>query len=176
MHVNAILTVIGAISASAMGQTAWTIEVTNDVSATQPSTTVRLHAGIDAGRDFAFAGALFDVRASEGTWRDPMPLLPPPSIPDTIVGSNITGNWVVQIYFPGMPPPWLNPLPVFEATWETSTFSPRNVEITTLTQRYDVYISQNSPASETRMSVLVEGRAFITVVPAPSALRLSVEC
>ncbi len=171
--VRAFLAATGALTATAEGQTAWTIEVTNVVSRRQPSTTVRFLAGVDLGRDFAFAAARFDVRASEGEWRDPTVLLPPPFDPGTIVGPNITGIALGQIYFPGVPPPWINPLPVYEVTWETSTFSPlRDVEITTHTQRYDVYISQTSPASQSRLFELVEGRAYISVVPAPTSLAI----
>jgi MYXO-CTERM domain-containing protein len=90
-----------------------------------------------------------------------------------IAGGDITGITAGQIHFPPpVPANPANPIKVFEATWSTANFAIRTVDLATRTTRFDVYISATSPASQSRLTTLMEGAGGIEVVPAPSALAL----
>ena len=166
--------VLSAVVCAAQAQEAyeWHIEVSNHISPANPRATISVLAGFPA-TEYAFAGALFQLRATEPGWSDPRVLLPPPRNPGVINGANITGITAGQIHFPpvviGDP---TNPLPVFEAEWHTNDFTPRWVDVNTFTTRYDVYPSALNSTAEWRFHLLIEGHARIRIVPAPSALAL----
>ncbi len=164
---------VGVVMTSAMSawaQERWIIETSNVVSPTQPLATVRLSVEFNPV-DHAFAASLFTVRASEPGWSNPRHLIGPPNGPPLIVALYVQGITVGQIHFPPVVMAnTANPIAAYEIDWSTNDFRPRLVTIETLTTRFDVYISDTSPASESRMATLMEGRGEIRVIPAPGAL------
>lgn len=145
------------------------MEVSNVVSPFEPEARVRLSVEFNPV-DHAFAASLFSLRASEAGWTQAHRLIGPINGPPQIQGPTIVDT-VGQIHFPPIvfanP---ANPIAVFEATWVTGNFRHRVVTLDTVTQRFDVYIDAMSPASESRMATLIEGRGEIRVIPAPGAV------
>ncbi|UYV11284.1 MAG: hypothetical protein NCW75_08200 [Phycisphaera sp.] len=74
-------------------------------------------------------------------------------------------NWPFPI-FP--PPPY--PLPFWQATYTApaDVAAPFDVELSTLTTRFDAYIEMSSSETVSLIDEIVEGRATIRVVPAPA--------
>lgn len=169
-HIHSGAALILALSVPAVGQTGsdrWIIEVSNTIiSPSQPSTRLRFLAAFDP-RDKAFGSARWDVHATESGWSDPMMLLNPPFNLGTISGPSILGVVCGQVHFP--PKVFANPtnpLPVYEVTWSTSDFRPRDVDIRTQTDHYFLYTFHGSRSA---IPGLVEGRVTLTIIPAPSA-------
>jgi hypothetical protein len=81
--------------------------------------------------------------------------------------NEITGILCIQWNFSSFSANPENPIAVWEGVWTTTDFSPRQVALTTETRGFDVYIQVKGPLTESRMSILTEGQAFIRVVPAP---------
>ncbi len=163
---------LGTACCAVNAQTAyeWHIRLSNHISPANPQVTIRLEAGFPAW-EYAFAASLFQIRASEPGWTDHRVILPPPANRGTINGSAITGITAGQIHFPPviLADP-TNPLPVFEAVWRTDDFTPRWVDVDTLSTRYDIYLSALNSTAEWRGHALREGYARIRVVPSPSAV------
>jgi hypothetical protein len=123
-------------------------------------------------RDYAFAGARLEVLAGEPQWTSSRVLLGTPGQnPGTLSGARIAGIVVGQIQ-PVIPCKWGVCDRVLEATWSTAAFTPRGVGLSTLTSRFDVYVTPNNPASQSRLAGVEEGRDLIRVVPAMGALPL----
>lgn len=159
-------------------QPGWDITVLGPaVSPSQPSVTVRISARFDDPPDYAFAHGELDVVSAEGDWSAPR-LLPgrtsgygEPGIPaGPAVREIVAGQFnIPNVFYANA----ANPLDVWEATWTTSDFRPREVNLSTLTTRFEVFFLRNNPDRQTRLGQLTEGYAFISVVPAPPALFLA---
>lgn len=177
-------TAIGAlaIATTAYAQTVGlTIEIDQPVLMPGERTTVRLVAGFDPD-DWALAGVatslLFDgvVGAPRDSWSD-IRLLPPfdgPGTPSELTDRGFERIIAGQLNFP---PAMIyadptNPIAFFEATFTAplDAGGGYRVDFLTDTTRFDVYIARESSTSESRMDILVEGSAAITVVPAPAGV------
>ncbi|MFI4881576.1 MAG: PEP-CTERM sorting domain-containing protein [Phycisphaerales bacterium JB064] len=149
-------------------------EISNDLSPDQPSAVVTLWAGFDA-RDWALAGVAGSVVASEGNWFA-LELVPPLNGPGTSPGfrtgggSTVEGIVAGQLNFPSdiLADP-TNPIAFWRAEIEVFDFTPRTIDLGTLTTKFDVYISRDSASSRAALPELEEASAVIRVVPAPGA-------
>lgn len=156
------------------------IEVDEPILAPGDSTTVRLLGGW-SGTDYAVAGVLTDLLYESAgvdvsaAWSG-AGLIAPMNGPGTSAGVPETGRHADiiagQLNFPvagiyAWPQP--NPIPFWEITFTAPLDADGyTVDLSTLTQRFDVYVEQFSARSESRLDVLVEGSGQIYVVPAPA--------
>lgn len=168
-------------SAPASAQTVGvTIEIDQPILAPGESTTVRLVASFP-DVDYAVAGILMDL-AFDSPIADPrrhwsnLELLPPfesPPVAPIVTDSAIEGLLGGQLNFP---PAMIyadptNPIAFYEATFTAPLDAGRFYEVDLLTDvsRFDVYIDRGSAESQSRLDLLVEGEATISVVPAPTS-------
>ncbi len=161
-----------------LAQPAITIDVENPVLLPGESTTVTLFAGFDPS-DYAMAGVATDLLISIGSagFSD-RTLLQPLDGPGTSTGtpSAIGFDGIIggQIHFPGgagiFADP-INPAPFWQITYTApvDVAIPFDIELSTISNKYDVYIAMDSGTPETRLAELTEGAATIRVVPAPAS-------
>ena len=175
-----------ALVASAGAAHAQTIGIAFDIDqpvlAPGESTTVTLAARFDDA-DYAVAGLgldlLFDSPIADPRrhWSD-LQLVPPFDGPDPGVGTPtdtaIEGIIAGQLNFP---PAMIfadptNPIAFWRGTFTAPLDAGRFYEVDLLTEvsRFDVYINRDSSTSESRLDVLVEGEATISVVPVPAGI------
>ncbi len=157
------------------------IEIDQPVLAPGESTTVRLWAGFDSTRDYAVAGVVTSLLADSGgvdvsaAWSD-VSLVHPMAGPGTTIGTPDAGGYAGiiagQINFPvsgGTADP-SDPIAFWEATFTAPTdASAFAVDLSTRTDRFDVYIERDSSRAEPRLDGLTEGAGRITIVPAPAS-------
>jgi hypothetical protein len=158
----------------------WEFRLSSDtITPASPSITVTLAAGFPA-TDFAFAAANWNAHASETGWSAPelLPLqIPPTLFPCTTCGGIIDGPDVRsishgQLYGFGFLPDPANPIPVWKATFTVTDFTPREIDLSTTTTRFEVYVEDLGPGSPREPRIVAEGRATIHVIPAPAPLAL----
>lgn len=149
-------------------------EISNDLSPSQPSAVVTLWAGFDA-RDHALASVRTDVGATEGNWfalalLDPM--RGPGSSPGRPAdgGRTVEGVFAWQLHWPTdiLADP-SNPVALWRAEIEVFDFTPRTLDLGTLTTQFDVYVSRDSSRTRSALPELEEASGVIRVVPAPGA-------
>ncbi|NRA56717.1 MAG: hypothetical protein HRU13_01175 [Phycisphaerales bacterium] len=173
-----------ALSGTALAQSPGEviIEIDEPVLALGDSTTVRILAGYGAG-DYAMAGIFTDLLADAGgidlssAWSG-VGLIAPMDGPGTTAGvadgNGFTGIIAGQLNFPPggiYAPPALNPIPFWEATFTAPTDAGAFVvDLSTLTDRFDVYPVRDSARSESRLDGLSEGSGRIIVVPSPAGI------
>jgi len=179
-----VLTTIAAVLAFAgtvLAQPAITVDVENPVLLPGERTSITLLAGY-GGSDYAIAGVNTDLVTSVGSegWSVARGL-PPMSGPGTSPGTaSPTGYDMILAGQLNFPEPTLyadptNPIGFWRATYTApmDPAAPFDVDLSTMTRRYDVYIDRDSSRSESRLDELAEGSATIRVIPAPaSALAL----
>jgi hypothetical protein len=138
----------------------------NQVSPLHPTCAVRISAWFSPP-DHAWAFGHTNLHAADGRWQDPVPLVHGKQT-YRMEGSSITFIAGSQVHFPPiLPADPRNPFPFFQATWTTTDFTPRAVHLNTATRYFDIYPDANSPRSESRLEILVEGTDIIRVAPAP---------
>ncbi|MEO1008186.1 MAG: PEP-CTERM sorting domain-containing protein [Planctomycetota bacterium] len=140
--------------------------------------TIRLLAGFEP-TDFAFAGVRTDFVTSVGSegFGDPR-LIAPLDGPgteegvlsatgvDDIVAGQISG-------LGGIYADTSNPIAFWEVDYTVDTFDVFEVQLSTDTSRFDVYIDMSSAASESRLADLTEASgSFLVNVPAPGTLAM----
>ncbi|MEO1279108.1 MAG: hypothetical protein AAFV77_09145 [Planctomycetota bacterium] len=174
----ATLMSLAAVSGAAVAQPAITIEVDDPVLLPGESTTVTLFAGFDRP-DWAMAGLQTDFVTSVGShgWSDPVVLEPmdapgaSPGLPST-TGYDAIIAGQLQFLGAGIFADPMNPATFWQATYTApaDVAAPFDVDLSTMTSRYDVYIDADSSRSESRLAELVEGSGTISVVPAPASI------
>lgn len=149
-------------------------DISNEISPDRPSAVVTLWAGFDAG-DWALAGVSGDVLANEGNWFA-LELIEPLDGPGTTPGVRAGGGSTVEGYIAGQlnfPSDILadpsNPIAFWRAEIEVFDFTPRTIDLSTDTSRFDVYISRDSASSRSALADLEEAMGTVVVVPAPAA-------
>ncbi len=165
---------LAAAPAAALAQ-AITIDVESPVLRPGESTTVTMSAGFDPS-DFAMAAVYTDFVASEGStgWSDAT-VIRPLAGPGTSAGGPSATGWdgiiAGQPNFISVYADSRNPIEFWQIrfTAPTDVSSPFNIELSTMTERYDVYLRRDSSQSESRLADLTEGSATIRVVPAPAS-------
>jgi hypothetical protein len=149
------------------------IVVSNPVSPAHPATTIEVWAAWDPAQ-YAFAAAFFDIIASsdEGGFSDPNGLLNGPGDLDGFItpeGDEVDGMKVSQIHWPGhIFADLANPILLWQVTWSTADFTPRTVDVQSITTDFDLYIDDSGYAKGF-IDEFFEGSATIEVVPAPGS-------
>ena len=176
MRITPLLLVL-ALAATASAQTNWEFRLSSDViTPAEPRVTVTIAAAFPPP-DFAFAAANWSVHATEPGWSDPenLPLqIPPTPIPCASCAGIIDGPDVLsishgQLHAFGLPADPANPIPVWKATFTVTDFTPRQIDLSTTTTRFEVYVVDPVSGVPLRESRIVdEGRATIRVIPAPA--------
>jgi hypothetical protein len=167
---------LGAIlgAASALGSpNTFHFEISNVISPEQPNATVTLWAAFDP-KWLAFHEARTEVSTGldRGWFSDPLALLDDPegaSKPGEVVqdGDRVSGIYITQLYIPfSHLPATDNPIPVWSATWTTDDFTPRQVDLGTQSESFEVY--EDAGAHHDMFGVdFAEGSGMISVVPGP---------
>lgn len=157
-----------------MNEPGWIIEIVGGpVMPSNPSVQLRVSATFNSQTDFAFFGARWDMLADDGLWSEPLNVFPGTHAFIRSLGT-IQGSEVLAIeleqrnYWFGALANFANPIVTWEATWSTSVFTPRIIDVMTQTTTFGVYPDRQSPGIRFFPSVL-EGSAFIHVIPAPPA-------
>ncbi len=143
------------------------------------SATVTLSAGY-GGTDYAFGAILTNFISSVGSegWSDLAVLEPltTGSNPGSPSGTGVDGIIAGQIHFPlaGIFADDTNPIAFWSATYTAPAVveTAFDVDLSTRTSRFDVYVDRDRSASESRLADLAEGAGVISVVPAPASLAL----
>ncbi|MCA9278783.1 MAG: hypothetical protein H6815_11385 [Phycisphaeraceae bacterium] len=157
----------------------FTIEVIGgDVSAHNPQVTVRVSAYFPSNY-FAFGWADFGLESTDpdGTFASiilPEPIGPPGICNTFLPGSPSNGGiinaFTFQLNAVGCTAYWMNPIPIWEATWSTTDFTARDVQLTTANTTYfAVYETVGSAGGPDLipLGLFQHGSAVIHVVPAP---------
>ncbi|MEO1007096.1 MAG: PEP-CTERM sorting domain-containing protein [Planctomycetota bacterium] len=173
------LVAVSGIAAAASAQSV-VIDVANPTLGPGESTVVTLSAGF-GGTDFAIAGIGTDFVSSVGStgWSD-LALIAPMDGPGTSAGApsatGVDGIIAGQLNFPpaGIYADPTNPIAFWQATYTAPAVvdDAFTVDLSTATDRFDVYIDMGAATSESRLGDLVEGSGAISVVPAPASLAL----
>jgi hypothetical protein len=178
----AIAAAHSAAVSAASAQGGWEFRLSADTLTPQePSVTITLAVSFPAA-DFAFAGANWNVHATEPGWSDleRLPLqIPPtlfpcdPSCDGIVAGGDVTGISHGQLYAFGFIPDPSNPIALWRATFTVTDFSTaREIVLSTTTTRFEVYIEDLGPGSPRASRTPDEGRAIMRVIPAPAPLAL----
>ncbi|MGD1914803.1 MAG: hypothetical protein ACFCBV_01265 [Phycisphaerales bacterium] len=157
------------------------IEIDQPVLAPGESTTVTLLAGFDSTQDFAMAGILTSLLADSGgvgiesAWSD-VTLVGRMAGPGTTPGVPEAGGYAGiiagQLNFPpaGGGADSSDPIAFWSATFTAPTDAGAfAVDLSTRTDRFEVYIERDSSDAESRLDGLAEGSGTISVIPAPAS-------
>lgn len=165
---------VAAVLSAAVGALAQQIfiEVSNPEPMPGETITITMKAGY-GGTDYAIAGVVtnLEVSAAQGelsNLRLIAPMNGPGTSRGTIVDGGVEGIIAGQLNFPGTAGIFAdptNPIAFWAAdfTLDDVLSGPVVLEAMTRTTRYDVYIRRDSSASESRLSVLVEGEVRVLV-------------
>ncbi|MEQ8316951.1 MAG: hypothetical protein RIE77_13845 [Phycisphaerales bacterium] len=170
-----VLIVVAGTCGAALGQSLQ-IQFANPTLNPGETTVVTLSASYGSG-DYAIAGIATDLIASSGSdgWSD-LELVASMDGPGTTAGApsatGIDGIIAGQLNIPiaGIYADGSNPIAFWRATYTSPAIvgSAFDLEVSTVTSRFDVYVSRGSATSESRLADLTEARGGIFVVPAPS--------
>jgi hypothetical protein len=147
------------------------LEVSNVISADQPSATITAWATFDEVW-YAFASGAFEIQAAEGGLSDPKRILTGPGSFEGWVSPDadeVTGIRGTQLHFPsaGIFANTANPIAVWQVTWTAENFHPREIDIWSgLPSRWDLYIDEAGSSKSFLNEVTVQG-GTIVVVPGP---------
>ncbi|MEQ8318319.1 MAG: hypothetical protein RIE77_05005 [Phycisphaerales bacterium] len=171
-------TALLAIGGTALAQPAITIEVDNPVLMPGESTLVTMFAGFDSSEDYAMGGLTTDLAISTGSegWSGAelvFPMAGPGTDPgvrspagyDEIIAGQV--HHPFEAYFADA----TNPIAFWQATYTApiDVAAPFDVDLTTATTRYAVYVDMHAYLSVSRLDDLTEGAATIRVIPAPAS-------
>lgn len=168
------------LAGTALAQYEITIDVENPTLLPGESTTVTLLAGY-GGTDYAIAGVATNLVTSVGSegWSDAMrvaPMAGPGTSAGTASATGYDGIIAGQLQFPrhGYYADPTNPIAFWEATYTApiDLAAPLDIDVSTVTTRYDAYPAMWSEVSERRLADLVEGSATIHIIPAPASASL----
>lgn len=177
-------------SSAQMSPTGWIIDVQNPVlapvghaSGLPQSSVITVRAKFDGATDYAFAAAELDFIADElgiaGTnWTNNV-LLPPFDGFGTSAGvleaDGASGIFTGQLHFPtgGIYADTSNPVDVWQIEYTATDFTPRVIDLETLTRRFDVYIDATGTSRTVAGASLMEGAGQIRIIPAPASLALA---
>ncbi len=173
----ATIAAVLALAGTVLAQPAITIDVESPVLRPGESTTVTLLAGY-GGTDYAVAGLATNLVTSVGSegW-GAATLVAPMAGPGTSAGVASATGWdgivAGQLNFIGASiyADPTNPIAFWRATYTApvDAAAPFDVDVSTMTTKYDVYVARDRSTSESRLADLVEGSATIRVIPAPAS-------
>lgn len=178
---------MASTAAAQMAPNGWIIEVQDPIlgpvgSGLPQMTTIEVSAKFDSTVDYAFAAGLFDFVASEGSlanWSNNQRIAPFDTIAGPFngvldpSGTRWEGVNPGQLHFPpaGIIGDPSNPALVWSIKYTATDFTPRFIDLETVTSRFDLYIDAMLPDSRTLdTTLLMEGEGQIQIIPAPGAL------
>lgn len=161
------LSVLMVVPAGA--ETTYQITTSNYIDAAHPACTVQVWAVFEPDL-YAFAGAEFDLIATPGVqagFSDPRRALTGPGASDgePAPGSDsVSGILSGQIkQLPEEPHlDYGNPVLLWEATWSTTDFTPRTIDLRTYSRHFEVYVTDAFQAVS-YMGPLSEGAGVIQI-------------
>ncbi|UYV11966.1 MAG: hypothetical protein NCW75_11750 [Phycisphaera sp.] len=165
---------IGSATALANGERLY-FEVSNDLSPSQPTAVVTLWTEFDPA-DYCFGATLTEVRATDGLWIAPEldpSMIAPGTHPGDVsadglrVEGIIAGQYHLPYHIYGDP---TNPIALWRAEITIADFTSREIGLSTLTSRYDVYPDRMSRTGRSALADLTEASTTIVIVPSPGAL------
>ncbi|MFI4916094.1 MAG: hypothetical protein ACIAS6_06260 [Phycisphaerales bacterium JB060] len=170
-----------ATTGSALAQPAIVFDIETPTLLPGQSTTVTMLAGY-GGTDYAVAGMTTNLVTSVGSegWSDAM-LVAPMNGPGTEPGTASATGWdgiiAGQLNFPGTGAIYAdptNPIAFWRATYTAPVDpgAPFDVDLSTMTTTYDVYLDRMRATSESRLADLTEASGTIRVIPAPASASL----
>jgi hypothetical protein len=166
--------ILGLAATTAAGQNSFSFEISNTISPAHPSATVEVWAHFIEG-GYAFAAAWFDVAATPdpaGEFSDPFAVLHTLGTYDGEIGpggDTVTHIIAGQVQFPvgEFVADTSNPILIWQATWSTTDFTPRTIDLSTLTQRFSLYLDYDGNNDDFYGPEFDEGAGTIKVVPSP---------
>ena len=176
---------IAAVAGAALGMAAmasatvtpntYEIRVSNPVSPGMPSTTVEVYADWDSDLFYAFAAAEWSLRGDmTGDFSGPASAFTDPGQEGgTPMDGDVVDIVTGQLQFPAgsIFADTSDPILIWSATWSTTDFTPRTVDLATDTIRYSLYLDDTGLSSDVTSTVL-EAAGQIQVIPAPASLAL----
>lgn len=170
-----VLSVAAAATAQTLPDYGFVIDIENDTLMPGQSTRVTLAATYNEPESVKVAGVGLDLLISTGSegWSDAALIAPmdgPGTSPGTLLATGYDRIVAGQLLFPpGMWFPDPNPTLFWQATYTAPMDTARafDVDLTTETFAYHVYISPSSAESIEVTGRVVEGAATIHVVPSP---------
>ncbi|UYV12512.1 MAG: hypothetical protein NCW75_14595 [Phycisphaera sp.] len=167
-----------ALPTAALAQYEITIDVENPTLLPGESTTVTMLAGFDPSK-YAIAAVMTDFVASTGSvGLSDAAVVAPMNGPGTSAGApsatGYDGILAGQTNFHSTYADSTNPIPFWEVTYTApmEVMAPFDIDLSTMTTKYDVYVERSSSLSESRLAELTEGSATIHVIPAPASASL----
>ncbi|UYV13007.1 MAG: hypothetical protein NCW75_01670 [Phycisphaera sp.] len=164
------------VATPALAQSSVIIDVDEPTLLPGQSTTVTLSAAFPTF-EYAMAGIATDLLSSVGAtgWSD-VSLVTPMDGPGTSIGVPTSDGFerilAGQLNFgpAGFEPSLDNPIAFWQATYTAPVDPTRafEVDLSTMTSRFEVYIMPDSHESRAYLDDLVEGSATIHVIPAPA--------
>jgi uncharacterized protein (TIGR03382 family) len=172
-----------------MAAEGWIIDVQNPVlapvghaSGLPQSTVITLRAKFDGATDYAFAAGELDFVANElgiaGTnWTANVLIAPfdgTGTSPGVLEADGASGIFPGQLHFPtaGIYADTSNPVAVWRIEYTATDFTPRFIDLETLTSRFDVYVDATGISRTVAVGSLMEGTGRIQIIPAPATLAL----
>ncbi len=160
----------------------WIIEVVGGpVSPSNPSVQVKVSAFFTpVTSSFAFGAGRFDVVSTDANGQFGNLTVGAGLVQSCTQGSQlgvsnanggVTDVWIHQLNVLGCQAVPTNPIEIWTATWTTSDFSPRQVQVSTLTTGYFQLFSHHGtpfPDIFFEPKDVIPGSAVIQVIPAPS--------
>lgn len=177
LRVCGVVLVSHACGGAAVAQSAVLIEVDEPELRPGQSTAVTMWAAWPDG-DYAMCCVVTDLLASMGAagWSD-VEIVSPMDGPGATIGdatvAGFEGITAAQLNFPPTGgPSGDNPIAFWRASYTAphDVGSPYDLELSTRTSRFDVYIGPDDPLGHSRLDGLTEGSATIRVVPAPAGV------
>ncbi|MGD1915479.1 MAG: PEP-CTERM sorting domain-containing protein [Phycisphaerales bacterium] len=166
---------MAAVASASVTPNTYEIRVSNVVSPSQPSTTVEVWADWDSDLFYAFAAAEWNLLGDmTGDFSGPASAFTDPGQDGgTPMDGNVMDIVTGQLQFPpgSLFADTSDPVLIWSATWSTSDFTARTVDLATDTTRYSLYVDDTGLSSDVTTTVL-EGAGAIEVIPAPASLAL----
>jgi uncharacterized protein (TIGR03382 family) len=173
------LVALAGLASVANATNTWMVDISysngNALAAPGDTATVTIWAQFDDGL-YAFAGGALNVNTDDGagSWSDiHRDLTGPGTVDGVAVGGNVTGIITGQLHFPlaNIFANTANPIQAWHGTFATSDFTPRTINLSTDTSKFDVYTKADG-TSASFLDSLVEGAGGIIVAPTPGTAAL----
>jgi hypothetical protein len=159
------MVLVPALAAAAGAQSTYHITVSNIVDESSPECTIEVWAEFPSLL-YCFAGAQFDLvgPTDKGNFKTRQRQLDGPG---TSNGALAFGGDSVEGILPGQisqdpPLDFANPVLIWRGTWTTQDFTPRTLNLRTITRHFEVYLNGTFDA-RSFLPELVEGAAIIHI-------------
>ena len=166
---------LASMASASVTPNTYEIRVSNPVSPSNPSTTVEVYADWDSDLFYAFAAAEWSLRGDmTGDFSGPASAFGDPGQENgTPMDGDVLDIVTGQLQFPpgGLMADTSDPVLIWSATWSTTDFTARTVDLATETDRYSLYVDETGLSEDVTTTVL-EGAGQIEVIPAPASLAL----